>query len=272
MTLAREMGFSLLTDDWIPVVQQRGLPESLCSIKWLLTNAGSVHTLGGNPFLWTAVFRLLAALKIDGSLLNTAPWELNQNPFLREFDCPEKSAKPASIFLGLMDGNSVAWNCLAHMREGDSLETIAQALIQTYFSDRFGLKAQVAGFSVSGSSPPHIGKTSILRYGETVEELLERNVDPAWGQAEYEFLMHPWRQIKIIGDRMIVAANKPYDGEIIDPWAKDSGRMKYIRKAPLALTKDLDAGKFINITFWLNQAKVLACDISTFTKEAETNG
>ena len=267
------MKFSLLTDNWIPIVQQRGSPESLCSLELLLDKAGFVHALGGSPFLWTAVFRLLAALKIEQSLLATAPWELTLNPFVREFDCSDDSAKPANMFLDLVDGNSVAWNCLPHMGGNCAPETIAQSIVQTYFSDRPGLKARVAGFGVSGSAPPHIGKTSILRYGETVEELLERNIDPAWGQAEYEFLMHPWRQIKLIGDRMIVAPNHPYRGEIVDPWAKDSGRMKHIREAPIELTKGLEVGEFISITFCMKQSKLLACDISTFVKEIEvTNG
>jgi hypothetical protein len=261
------MKFSLLADRWIPVIQQRGSPPTLCSLEYIWQNAGLVHSLDGNPFLWMAVFRLLAALRIDDSLITTAPWEIDSNPFVREFECSENSAKLANFFLTLTDGNSVAWNPLTYAQLKP--ETIAQSIVQTYFSDRPGLKARVQGFGVSGSAPPHIGKTSILRYGETVEDLLKNNVDPTWGDAEYAFLMHPWRQIKLIGDRMIVAPNKPYEGEIIDPWAKDSGRMKHIREAPVELLNDSDEGSFISITFCLKQAKVLACDISTFTTEKE---
>jgi hypothetical protein len=214
-----------------------------------------------------AVFRLLAALRIDDSLMKSAPWEIDSNPFVREFECSEDSAKPANSFLTFTDGNSVAWNPLTHNQLRP--ETIAQSIVQTYFSDRPGLKARVKGFGVSGSAPPHIGKTSILRYGETVNELLKNNVEPEWAVAEYEFLMHPWRQIKLIGDRMIVAPNMPYEGEVVDPWAKDSGRMKHIREAPIELLKHSDEGTFISITYCLKQAKVLACDISTFTTEKE---
>lgn len=262
--------FSLLSEPWIPVFQSTTSPDTLLSLEDLWEKQHQIYSLSGSPFLYSAIWRLLSAIHLYDGHLNDFEWEIGRNILVSEFDCPDSSGKAPPDLLYFSDGNSVAWS--PRRARIFAKHEIAQALVQIYFSDRPGLKARVKGFSVSGAAPPHIGKISILRAGKSIGETLDINLDKSWGMAGFEFFLHPWRQIKFTeAGQMVVAANHPYNGKFQDPWIKDSGRMKYIRSTPLELVEEEIPGDFIAITFVLKQAKILGCDLTTFTKKEKGN-
>jgi hypothetical protein len=285
MLTSHLMAFSLLKDKWIPIVLLPSFNtagdgiDAIASLEEVISQQNRI-VLGGSPFLWLSLWRLLAALRIDDGLLSQSPWTLDKNPLLSKFECSSEGTR-ADDFLNLVDGNSVAWNCPSSKELPP--RTIAQAMVQAYFSDRAGIKARVEGFSMSGASPPHLGKTSVFRYGATLGEMLDLNIDPAWGEDEYQFLMHKWRQVKVEGDRIVVAANLHYKGAVVDPWSKDSGRLKHIKDpqtipvVPPKKRKKSDPEpiteeqRFFGVTLCLMQAKLLACDSYTFTQYIEVH-
>jgi hypothetical protein len=241
------LNLDLLTKSWIPT--SRGLLslEDTWKLRYGLNLAAPFY-------LKLSFFRLLFACQVAGEVV------LPETQFQWDFEPAEDTGSSALDHLNLRDGNSIKFDPDSLPRSTEV--NAAQALVQMYFSDRGGLKSRVPGFPTSGSVPPHVGKTSVYKYAETLGDFLDRNSDPDWGEDYIDYFLHPWRRIKVISpERIVVCAGEAYKGEIEDPWAIDSGRMEHIRNGiPEKLLKKLKlaSGKYYYTTMVLKQATILA--------------
>jgi hypothetical protein len=257
-----ENNFSLLTDRWIPIKETSNSPTSLVSLQTFWDNKDRIYDVDGNPFLWTAIQRLLCGLYIKRKPIAEYNWSLySPDCFLQQhFEAAADCGTTTERYLRFADENAVAWTPKG--KECSDDVTAAQALVQAYFSDRQGIKNAVKSpikAGGSGASIPQIGSTSLFRVGKTYGEFLRLNCD-GLSDAVGDYLLHQWRQIQVRSpNQIIVAAGLRYAGEVKDPWVVDSGKLKHIR-AGIEKAPDGFDGEYWQVSIVVMQASLLGCD------------
>lgn len=257
--------FSLLNDPWLPINRSPGAKKELVSLQQVWEENWKIYDIDANPFLWTAIQRLLCGIYIKGEP-SDYNWDLySPDCFLQaHFEAADDCGTTTAQYLAFADDNAVAWS--PKCKECGTDYGAAQALVQAYFSDRQGIKNSVKSALKAGSSGaglPHIGKTSLFKTADNLGGFLIRNC-AGLSEEVGDFLLYPWRQIQVRSpDQIIIAAGLPYKGEIKDPWVVKSASLKDIREGVEPI--EGYEGEYWQVSISVMQARVLGCDRSLVT-------
>ncbi|MGL5062111.1 MAG: hypothetical protein ACRC62_19225, partial [Microcoleus sp.] len=208
--------FNLLTDRWIPVKETKRSPTTLVSVAALFSHRDHIYGIDANPFLWSAIQRMLCGLHIKDNPLTDYNWSLYSPEcwLQQQFEAADDCGTTTARYLAFADENAVAWN--PKCKECSTDQMAAQALVQAYFSDRQGIKNAVKSpikAGGSGAALPHIGRTSLFKVGASIGEFLQLNCEGLSNDVG-DFLLHQWRQIQVRSpEQIIIAAGLPYKGD-----------------------------------------------------------
>ncbi len=268
---------NLLTDPWVPVLEQNNRPGE-ASLLRLLTD-GSILDITGQPMTRLAVLRLLMAMKAwrDRGGDDFQEQSFSLSTFLQTALPAECKGLRPELIIQMSDKNGVAWSPTP--RKPSPPEIFAQAVVTAYFCDRGGLKARVPGLSISGQTPFHVGTQVRMVSGETVLERLDNNpVDwepddyqPPWvggvkfpegskPRHDLELLLWPWRRVCITDNGVVVAPGAVMSTEVKDPWVLGKALVRHYRDKPE------EGFEITNLA--LQQASPLACWISRPCKQS----